>query len=254
MFRLVFFFFFAQVFLFVSVFSVPKRLVCEVVATYPHDAAAWTQGLYYENGILYESAGLYRRSTLRRVELETGKVLQKHDLENYFFAEGMTRFKDKIYQITWQAGVGFVYDPNTFEELRRFNYRGQGWGLTHDDTRLIMSDGSALIRFLDPETFSIVDTIIVKEGEKQINDLNELEYVDGFIYANVWHKDEILKIDPRSGQVTAVLDLSDLHLDRPQADGAVLNGIAYDKSVGLFFVTGKFWNKLYVLKVTQALK
>ena len=223
----------------------------EVIATYPHDADAWTQGLYYEGGKLFESTGLRGESTLRQVDLQTGTVLKKLALEDAYFGEGATLFRGQLYQLTWQAGKGFIYDPDGFEKTGEFEYTGEGWGLTHDETHLILSDGTATIRFLDPETFEVTRQIKVTLQSRPVRHLNELEYVDGFIYANVWYQNVIVKIDPATGAIVGLLNLADLWPDRPTEEGAVLNGIAYDPEQHVFLVTGKLWSKLFAIRLTE---
>ncbi len=223
-----------------------------VVEAYPHDREAFTQGLIYEDGELYEGTGLNGRSDLRRVELETGKVVQEHDLAAEYFGEGITIFGDKIYQITWQSHVGFVYDKTTFELLQQFEYPTEGWGLTHDGTRLIMSDGTSRIYFRDPKTLHETGFIDVRDGSTPITNLNELEYIQGSIYANIWQTDRIAEISPDTGQVTAWIDLQGL---LPAAERVppvdVLNGIAYDAEADRFFVTGKLWPHLYEIDIVK---
>lgn len=221
-----------------------------VLNTYPHDPQAFTQGLEYRGGELYEGTGLRGRSSLRRVDLESGEVLQQTDLDAAYFGEGITLFDGRIYQLTWQGGVGFVYDAETFEPLDTVAYSTQGWGLTHDGTRLIMSDGSATIAFRDPETFETLETIQVSDGGDLIVRLNELEYIDGEIWANVWLTDRIARIDPATGAVLAWLDLRDLlPPDERDSSDAVLNGIAYDAATDRIFVTGKLWPYLFEIEV-----
>lgn len=228
-----------------------ERLQHEVVASYPHDSNAWTQGLFYENGTLYESTGLYEKSTLRRVDLKTGRVLQKHSLGDEYFAEGMTVLQGKLYQLTWLSKKGFIYDPESFEQIGTFEYPGEGWGLTHDNSHLIMSDGSAKIYFMDPETMETVRSITVRLRGKKVNYLNELEFIDGFIFANVWYQNIIAKIDPETGEIVGFLDLSTLWPERPKNQDAVLNGIAYNADKGVYYVTGKFWAKLFEIKLSD---
>jgi len=230
----------------------PARYTYEVVNTYPHDSAAFTQGLAFEDGLLYEGTGIEGRSSLREVVLETGKVRRKADLEAKFFGEGITLLDDRIYQLTWQNEVGFIYDRKTFERLSPFGYSGEGWGLTNDGRHLIMSNGSATLQFLDPKTFRVVRQIRVTEDERLIRELNELEYVDGEIFANVWHVDRIARIDPASGRLTGWIDMSGLLPGgRPHAE-AVLNGIAYDRKGKRLFVTGKEWPKLFEIRIVAA--
>jgi glutamine cyclotransferase len=224
----------------------------EVVNTYPHDAGAFTQGLVFHDGALIESTGLERRSTLRRVELQTGKVLQKVDVPPYFFAEGLTLFNGKIYQLTWKGEKGFVYDPQTFQKTGEFSYEGEGWGLTHDADSLILSDGSHRLRFLDPNTYQLKRTVSVTDRGRPVQELNELEYVKGEIYANVWHQDRVARIDPQTGRVTGWIDLAGLLRAGETTDPeAVLNGIAYDERGDRLFVTGKLWPKLFEVRLRQ---
>jgi glutaminyl-peptide cyclotransferase len=224
----------------------------EVVKSYPHDKGAFTQGLVFYQGAFYESTGINGSSSLRRVELETGKVLKKIEVPTQFFAEGLALFNGRLYQLTWQTQRGFVYDLNSFDKLREFSYAGEGWGLTRDANSLIMSDGSSRIRFLDPETFEVRSLITVQDNGRDVLQINELEYVKGEIYANVWMTDRIARIDPQSGKVKAWIDLSGLlPLEARQDPMAVLNGIAYDESSDRLFVTGKYWPKLFEIKLKQ---
>jgi glutamine cyclotransferase len=225
----------------------PANYTYQVVKTYPHDENAFTQGLVFEDGFLYEGTGLEGRSSLRKVELDTGKVLQIYRLPNEFFGEGITIFGNNIIQLTYRTNVGFVFDKGTFKQLRQFNYPTEGWGLTHNNKQLIMSDGSATLYFLDPETFKQTSSIIVRDNGVALQRLNELEYIDGKIYANIWQTNRIAIIDPDTGRVTGWLDLTGL---LPQRDiNAVLNGIAYDRINRRLFVTGKFWPKLFEIKL-----
>jgi glutamine cyclotransferase len=218
--------------------------------TYPHDRDAFTQGLVFEDGVLYEGTGLLRQSTLRRVELETGDILQILELSDEFFGEGITVYEDKIIQLTWQSHVGFVYDKNSFELLQQFNYSTEGWGITHDGERLIMSDGTSKLHFLDPQTFEEIDELAVFDNHGPIIKLNELEYVQGEIYANVWQTDRIARIAPGTGQVVGWIDLEGL-LTAEDRTGPVdvLNGIAYDAEADRLFVTGKLWPKLFEIEL-----
>lgn len=223
----------------------------EVVATFPHDPAAFTQGLIYLRGILIESTGLNGRSSLRKVDLESGRVRQQIDLSGEYFAEGMTELGGRLYQLTWQNHVGFVYDLQTFEKQGEFNYTGEGWGLTTDGTSLILSDGSNEIRFLDPATFKVTRTIRVLDHSGQpLARLNELEFVRGEIYANIWQTPYVARIDPATGRLTGVIDFTGLlpPEDRtPTTD--VLNGLAYDAVHDRLFVTGKNWPKLFEVRL-----
>ncbi len=224
----------------------------EVVNTFPHDASAFTQGLVFHDGALVESTGIEGSSTLRRVELQTGRVLQKVDVPRYFFAEGLTLFGGKLYQLTWKGAKGFVYDPQTFQKTGEFPYEGEGWGLTHDADSLILSDGSDRLRFIDPNDFKVKRTISVTDRGRPVEELNELEYVKGEIYANVWHRDRIARIDPQTGQVKGWIDLAGLLRPGDTSDPeAVLNGIAYDESGDRLFVTGKLWPKLFEVRLRQ---
>lgn len=222
----------------------------EVVNTFPHDPEAFTQGLVFHDGALVESTGLERHSTLRRVELQTGKVLQKVDVPPQFFAEGLTLFGGKLYQLTWKAEKGFIYDPQTFEKTGEFTYVGEGWGLTHDADSLILSDGSDKLRFIDPNTYQVRRIVSVKDGGRPVVSLNELEYVKGEVYANVWHLNRVARIDPQTGRVNGWIDLSGLLKPGDVSDEeAVLNGIAYDEAGDRLFVTGKLWPKLFEVRL-----
>jgi glutaminyl-peptide cyclotransferase len=233
----------------------------EIVNQFKHDSNAFTQGLVVHNGFFYESTGQYGDSTLRKVEIESGKVLQKQNLSEEYFAEGMTILNDKIYQITWREKTGFIYDLNSFKLLKEFPYQGEGWGLTNDGKNLILSDGTHVIRFLDPETFQTVRTIVVlREGGKPLLDLNELEYVKGEIWANIWRAEDpqilgkpnhIARIDPNSGKILGWIDLGNISPEDVRRDPSsnTLNGIAYDEAADRIFVTGKNWKKLFEIKI-----
>ena len=221
-----------------------------VVAVYPHDRTAFTQGLVYAEGQLYEGTGLNGQSWLRRARLGTGEVLQQADLPAEHFGEGITLLGDRLFQLTWQSHLGFVYDQNTFQLVQTFNYPTEGWGLTHDGQRLIMSDGTATLYFLDPDTFIEVGRVNVSDERGPVNQLNELEYINGSIYANVWKTDRIARIDPASGRVLAWIDLSGLFSAAELLDPeAVLNGIAYDVQTDRLFVTGKRWPSLFEIEL-----
>jgi glutaminyl-peptide cyclotransferase len=223
-----------------------------IVNVYPHDSRAYTQGLVYHDGFLFESTGLYGRSTLRKVRLESGKVIQQYPVDAKYFAEGLTNWGGLLIQLTWQSRIGFVYDLRTFKVQREFSYLGEGWGLTHDREQLIMSDGSSSLRFLDPATFKEIGRLSVKDRGEAVENLNELEFVRNDVFANVWHTDRIAIIEPRSGQVIAWIDLSGLlsNSDRRDAE-AVLNGIAYDTAGDRLFVTGKRWPKLFEIQLER---
>jgi len=224
----------------------------EVVGTFPHDPGACTQGLFFHEGALVESTGLVNRSTLRRVEMQTGRVLQKVDVPVFYFAEGATLLRGKIYQLTWKAGKGFVYDPKTFEKVGEFAYEGEGWGLTCDGESLILSDGTDALRFLDPETAQVRRTIKVADRGEPLYKINELQYVKGEIFANVWQDSRVARIDPKTGRVVGWVELQGL-LEPGEVINteAVLNGIAYDEQNDRLFVTGKFWPKLFEIRLKQ---
>jgi glutamine cyclotransferase len=223
----------------------------QVVHTYPHDSQAFTQGLICVDGRLYESTGLKGKSSLRMVDLSTGQVLQKYDLPPEYFGEGLTDWGSSLIQLTWKEHTGFVYDRFSFSVLRTFHYEGEGWGLTHDETQLILSDGTSYLRFLDPKSFKEARRMRVSDETGQpIEKLNELEYLHGEIYANIWETDEIVRISPRTGKVLGRIDLRGIIEKRALASpNAVLNGIAYDSVADRLFVTGKLWPKLFEIKV-----
>ena len=222
----------------------------EIVAEYPHDTRAYTQGLFWHQGYLYEGTGRYGTSWLRKVDPRTGEVLQEASLPPEYFGEGVALLGERIYQLTWLSKRGFVYDASSFERIGEFAYDTEGWGLTSDGTHLIMSDGSDSLFFLDPETSRVVRTVRVSEENEEISDLNELEYIDGLVYANVWHSDMVFKIDPASGAVVGRVDFSGLLAgERPRDAEAVLNGIAYDPDSGHLFVTGKLWPKIFEIRL-----
>lgn len=224
----------------------------KVIQEYPHDSGAFTQGLIYENGHLYEGTGIEGQSGLRKVTIETGEVVQKKDLDDQYFGEGITLYEDLIYQLTWQSNIGFVYEKDTFEKVSTFSYETEGWGITHDGQFLIMSDGTSTIHFLDPETMDVVRTITVLEKNTEVENLNELEYINGRIYANIWLTDYIVKINPITGVVTGRIDLRGILDDAERnEDTNVLNGIAYDSENDRLFVTGKFWPKLFEIELME---
>jgi glutamine cyclotransferase len=221
----------------------------KLVRAYPHDPHAFTQGLEYYGGYLYENTGIAGQSTLRKVALETGEVIQKVSLAPEYFGEGLTIFHGKIYQLTWLSKKGFIYDLRSFRQVGEFPYDIEGWGLTHDDKSLIMSDGTNKIRYIDPLSFAVTRTIEVYAGGQGVANLNELEYIQGEIFANIWHSPRIARVDPRSGQVLAWIDLTSIVSMEPHREEAVLNGIAYDQAGDRLFVTGKNWSKLLEIKV-----
>lgn len=223
-----------------------------VVASYPHDPNAFSQGLVITDGVLYEGTGTFGESSLRRVDLKTGKVEQHVPLNQEYFGEGITVVGDKIYQLTWKNRLGIVYDRETMTPASSFRYSGEGWGLTTDGKELILSDGTATLRFLSLETLDVVRRVQVRTASGPVEQLNELEYVDGEIYANIWYSDRIARISPKTGQVLGWIDLSSLYpaRQRPSREH-VLNGIAYDAQTKQLFVTGKNWPKLYQVEVVK---
>ena len=231
----------------------PARLDFTVVASYPHDRHAYTQGLVYAAGALYESTGLYGRSTLRRVNLESGRPELVRELAPHLFGEGLTAFGDRLIQLTWRAGTALVYSRDDLRRAGELRYPTQGWGLTHDGRHLIMSDGSATLYFRDPVTFAELRRVEVRDDGGPVRLLNELEHVGGQVYANVYGSPLILRIDPRSGRVTGRVDLSPLVAESRATPGAdVLNGIAYVPGSGRFLVTGKRWSRLYAVILKPA--
>src|SRR5262245_17219829 len=224
----------------------------QVVRSYPHDPTAFTQGLEYADGIFYEGTGLNGRSSIRRVKVETGEVLEKRDVPSQYFGEGITIWKSDLIELTWQSEIGFVYDKKTLQQKGSFKYLGEGWGLTHDGSNLIMSDGTERLRLLDPATFTERRRLHVMDGDYPVRSLNELEYVKGEILANIWQTDYIARIAP-DGKVVGWIDLSGLlsPIERSLVDasGGVLNGIAYDAAKDRLFVTGKLWPKVFEIKI-----
>ena len=236
----------------------PAYYSYEIINTYPHDPNAFTQGLEFYQGDLYESTGQYGESSIRKVDLKTGKVLQSVALDKKYFGEGITIFNDKIHQLTWQSNIGFVYDVNTFKKEGSFAYgkSKEGWGFTHDNQNLIKSDGTKKLWFLDPNTHKELKYIEAYTNKistsKEISMLNELEYINGKIYANVWQKNFILIINPKNGAIEGVVDLNGLQSKAGQQGlNNVLNGIAYNPKTGKLYVTGKHWNKLFEIKLER---
>ncbi|MFH0843447.1 MAG: glutaminyl-peptide cyclotransferase [Bacteroidota bacterium] len=232
--------------------KIPVRNKFRVINTFPHDRDAFTQGLFYDSGVLYEGTGQETGSSLREVELTTGKVLRQLNLEPPLFGEGITLFGDRIYQVTWRSKVGFVYDKATFSLINRIYYQSEGWGLTTLNDRIVMSDGTNVLWFMDPEMFTVVSRLEVYDNEKKADQLNELEYINGEIWANMWMTDLIARIDPVSGKVLGYLDLKGILKDSETDTSAdVLNGIAYDREGNRIFVTGKNWPELFEIKITE---
>jgi glutaminyl-peptide cyclotransferase len=239
---------------FIIVYSdkAPQRNGYKVVHTFPHDKRAFTQGLVYDNGVLLEGTGQETGSTLREVELETGKVKHQENLDPSLFGEGITLYQNKIYQVTWKNKVGFIYNRSDFKLINKIYYATEGWGLTTVNDKIVMSDGTNVLYFYEPDMFTVVSKIEVYDNEKKVDQLNELEYINGEIWANIWMTDLIARIDPQSGKVIAYVDMKGL---LPQADRTpdtdVLNGIAWDSASKRIFVTGKLWPKLFEIRITE---
>jgi glutaminyl-peptide cyclotransferase len=230
--------------------AAPPVYDVEIVRSHPHDPGAFTQGLFYLDGYLYESTGLKGQSSLRKVDIESGAVLQKTDLAADIFGEGIALWSGKVIGLTWRSQIGFVYDLETLKQEKRFSYPGEGWGITADNKRLIMSDGTDELRFIDPRSLREKGRVSVTLNSKPLRDLNELEWIDGEVYANVWRTDLIVRIDPKTGAVAGVIDARPLRAaiaGAPNVD--VLNGIAYDTKTGRLFVTGKYWPKLFEIRL-----
>ncbi len=227
----------------------PTDYTYRIVEVFPHDSSAFTEGLTFENGILYEGTGIEGASSVRKVELETGLIVQNSVLSNRFFGEGITIWGDKIIQLTWLSQKGFVYNKSSLSLLSEFNYSGEGWGITNDGYRLIMSNGSATLQFLNPETFEILGQIEVQDEGKPVINLNELEFVNGDVYANIWQENRIAIINIQDGQVKGWIDLTGLYGSETFDQNNVLNGIAYDAREGRLFVTGKRWTKLFEITI-----
>lgn len=227
----------------------------EVVHSYPHDRTAFTEGLFYLDGFLYESTGIEGASSVRKVRLETGEVVQRHDLPSAYFGEGIVHWKDRLIQLTYKTEVGFVYNLSTFETERRFEYPGEGWAMTQDGKNIFMSDGTAQIRIWDPETLQELRRITVTDQGQPVPNVNELEWVKGEIYANIWETDRIARIDPATGRVVGWIDLAGLLNPNERIAGPegtdVLNGIAYDAKGNRLFVTGKRWPKLFEIRLVR---
>lgn len=235
---------------------VTKTYGFKIVNAFPHDPKAYCQGLAFDDeGNLFEGTGQYGESVLRQVDVESGRILRQVSLNRRIFGEGITVLRDKIYQLTWKRRTVFVYDKATFKLVRTHKYSGEGWGLTHDGQHLIMSDGTSNLRFLDPNTFNVVKNMTVRSNGRLVPELNELEFIDGEIWANVWFKDYIARISPESGTVLAWVDLTGLYPARVRSErDAVLNGIAFDKKAKRLFVTGKRWPKLFEIELIERQK
>ena len=222
----------------------------QVVAIYPHDPQAFTEGLVYEDGFLYESTGLYGESSLRKIDLTTGEIIHLVEVEGRYFAEGLALVDSNLIQLTWKSKVAFLYCKDTLELEKTLYYPYEGWGITYDGNCLIVSDGSHLLRFLDPVNFSLMKELPVNLGDRPIDQLNELEYINGKIYANVWYTDIIIIIDPQSGEVVGCIDLASLEEKRNTGED-VPNGIAYDAENNRLFVTGKRWSHIYEIQLPK---
>ncbi len=222
-----------------------QRLSIKVLAVYPHDPGAFTQGLVWDGGVLYESTGLYGKSSLRRAEPMSGEVLDRRQVDPNLFSEGLAMVGDRLLQLTWHAGIVLVYDLATLELIDEYGFNGQGWGLAYDGRRLVMSDGTHRLTFRDPGDFRWRSTLEVTLAGRPVNQLNELEFAEGDLYANVWGEDRIVRIDPDSGEIDAVVDASGLLSPDEKARVDVLNGIAYDPVSKTFWLTGKFWTKMF---------
>jgi glutamine cyclotransferase len=225
----------------------------EIIKVYPHDTGAFTEGLAFDAiGKLYEGTGLKGKSSLRQVDLTTGKVLRQYDLPAEYFGEGIAVYQEKIIQLTWQSHIGFVYNKGEFALLGDFSYNSEGWGLTYDGTHLIMSDGTANLYFLNPETFKVMNTVAVNDDGAPVNNINELEYINGQVYANIWKTDKIAIIDPATGRITGWVDLSGLLASQGYTGKVdVLNGIAYDAGTQRLFITGKYWPYIFEIKLVE---
>jgi glutamine cyclotransferase len=237
---------------------VPAPIPYEIVNIYPHDTKAFTEGLEFYNGVLYESCGEYGTSDLRKTDWKTGAVLQRQPMGKQYFGEGLTIMHGKIYQLTYKEHIGFVYDLKTFKQIQTFTIpAAEGWGMTHDSTHIIFDDGTNLLHYLDPETLKEVKQVAVSDESGPLPNLNELEYIKGYIYANIWRTEIIVKIDPSSGQVVGRADLNDLRAkvgvppmsDRDPKAPEVMNGIAYDSASNRILITGKFWPKMVEIKL-----
>ncbi len=232
--------------------SSPDPLGYQIVSSHPHDTTAYTQGLQLKDGRLFESTGQYGESTLREIAPATGKVLRKRPLAKTVFAEGLTILGNEMFVLTWKENTAYVFGPDTFKPIRTHEYKGEGWGLTNDGKQLIMSDGTSTLKFINPKDFSILKTLEVKDGKIPLTNLNELEWIDSQIFANIYQTDKIARISPDDGQVTGWLDLAGLKKQLPKPNRAdVLNGIAHDPTTGHLLVTGKYWPQMFEIKVAK---
>ena len=232
--------------------SPPSPLSYQLISTRPHDGAAYTQGLQLTDGRLFESTGMYGESTVRELEPASGKIIRKRPLAKTVFGEGLTILDHSLWVLTWKENTVYVLDSETFKPIRTHTYPGEGWGLTNNGKQLIMSDGSSDLRFIDPKDFSVQKTLSVKDGKRPVTHLNELEWIDGQIFANIYLTDKIARISPQDGQVTGWLDLAGLKNQLTQPNHAeVLNGIAYDPKSGNLLVTGKYWPQMFEIKLSQ---
>ncbi len=230
----------------------PAQLAYQVVSSRPHDGDAYTQGFQISDGRLFESTGQYGESSLRELETASGKILRKRPLAKQVFGEGLTLLQKELWVLTWKENTAYVFEPETFKLIRSHTYKGEGWGLTSDGTQLIMSDGSSDLKFINPKDFSIQKTLVVKDGDTPVKNLNELEWINGEIFANVYMTDRIARISPADGQVTGWLNLAGLRNQLTKPNRAeVLNGIAYDKSSGHLLVTGKYWPQMFEIKLGE---
>ncbi|MFC2150942.1 glutaminyl-peptide cyclotransferase [Bacteroidota bacterium] len=230
----------------------PELYECKIVKTYPHDKRAYTQGLFYDNGVMYEGTGQFGESKLRKVGFETGKLISELSLEANYFGEGITAFKDKIIQLTWRSNTGFVYDKKSFKLITTLKYSTEGWGITTDGEKLIMSDGTHTIHFLNPEYFNEIGKIEVYDQNGPVDSINELEYIDGLVFANIYQTEEIIAFDPKTGKVLKRIDCRKIVPNGYQGEqDNVLNGIAYDKENDRYFITGKRWPNLFEVKFVK---
>jgi glutamine cyclotransferase len=232
--------------------SPPAKLTYQVVSTRPHDPAAYTQGLQLAGGRLFESTGQYGESTLREIEPATGKILRKRPLAKNVFGEGLTLLNRELFVLTWKENTAYVFDPETFKLLRSHTYQGEGWGLTDNGKHLILSDGSSELKFIDPKNFNTLKTLTVLDGNAPVKNLNELEWINGEIFANIYQSEKIARISPDDGRVTGWLDLAGLRQQLPRPNRAeVLNGIAFDPATGHLLVTGKYWPQMFEIKLAE---